>query len=122
MKWAKTKHPAEEWLAAEVQQESLAVMAFEMQKRTGSGAIVKTDQAKMVMPETVRPDPNWPPLAAPADQVLNLAASANIIEMTVDRSTVRFYHQLLQEYYAARHMLKQKPERLEAYWSWPWLE
>ncbi|MEM7345185.1 MAG: SUMF1/EgtB/PvdO family nonheme iron enzyme [Chloroflexota bacterium] len=122
MKWAKTKYATDEWLATDVQRESLAAMAFEMQKRVGSGAMVKTNQVKTIMPQTVQPNPQWPPLAAPPDKVLTLAAGANIIEMAVDRSTVRFYHQLLQEYYVAHHMLKQKIDDLTPYWSWPWLE
>jgi formylglycine-generating enzyme required for sulfatase activity len=54
--------------------------------------------------------------------VLGLAAIANIVEMPVDRLTVRFYHQLLQEYFAARQMLRQEPEKLAELWCGPWLE
>ena len=50
------------------------------------------------------------------------ASNGHIIEMTADKSSLRFYHQLLQEYYAAREMLKQDPDRLENMWRWPWLE
>jgi formylglycine-generating enzyme required for sulfatase activity len=80
------------------------------------------DQVKAVMPRQVQLDPDWPPVPSPPDQVLKLAASANIIEMPVDRSTVRFYHQLLQEYFAARQLLKQDPASLTERWRWPWLE
>ncbi|UCF94730.1 MAG: formylglycine-generating enzyme family protein, partial [Desulfobacterales bacterium] len=52
----------------------------------------------------------------------DLAASAQIIEMTGDRSSLRFYHQLLQEYFAAREMLKRDPVGLVERWRWPWLE
>jgi hypothetical protein len=72
------------------------------------------------MPEFVQPDPKWPPVPAPPDRVLTLAASANIVEMPADRSTVRFYHQLLQEYFAAQSMLKRDPADLTDYWRWPW--
>jgi hypothetical protein len=54
--------------------------------------------------------------------VLKLAASANIIEMTGDRSALRFYHQLLQEYFAAREMLGRSREEMTDLWRWPWLE
>jgi formylglycine-generating enzyme required for sulfatase activity len=97
-------------------------MAFEMQARSGFGTKVKTDQVKAVMPHQVQVDPNWPSPPAPPDQVLSLAASAKIIEMPVDRLTVRFYHQLLQEYFAAHQMLKQDPTNLADLWRWPWLE
>jgi formylglycine-generating enzyme required for sulfatase activity len=112
----------ENCLDADVQRDALAVMAYEIQDRAGFGTLVKTTQAKAVMPEQVQPDPNWPPVPSPPDQVLDLAASAHIIEMTGDKSSLRFYHQLLQEYYAAREMLKREPDRLEKMWRWPWLE
>ncbi len=119
---AQKKCPPGDWLAVPIQREALAQLAFEMQQRDGFGTTVETEAVKAVMPSQVQPDPKWPPRPAPADQVLKLAASANIIEMPVDRSTVRFYHQLLQEYFAARHMLKQQPSQLTDLWRWPWLE
>jgi formylglycine-generating enzyme required for sulfatase activity len=125
---ARAKCPPAEWLDAAIQREALSVLAFEAQARAGFGTMVTTEQVKAVMPPQVQPDPRWPPLPAPPDQVLTLAASANIIEMPVDRSTVRFYHQLLQEYFAARDLLKRgKPDlsgfqNLTGLWTWPWLE
>jgi formylglycine-generating enzyme required for sulfatase activity len=97
-------------------------MAFEMQARSGFGTKVKTEQVKTVMPHQVQLDPNWPTQPAPPDQILRLAVSAKIIEMPVDRLTVRFYHQLLQEYFAAHQMLKKDPANLADLWRWPWLE
>jgi formylglycine-generating enzyme required for sulfatase activity len=123
MKWAKDKCPSEDWLDETVQRDALAMMAFEIQDRAGFGTLVKTVQAKAVMPVQVQPDANWPALPSPPDKVLDLAASAHIIEMTGDRSALRFYHQLLQEYYAACEMLKRDPDRLEKMWRWCcWLE
>ncbi|MBI1877073.1 MAG: hypothetical protein HYR94_02350, partial [Chloroflexi bacterium] len=110
------------WLDAEVQREALAVLAFEAQARAGFGTRIKTEQVKAVMPRQIQLDPAWPPVPAPPEQVLKLAASAHIIEMPVDRSSVRFYHQLLQEYFAAREMLKRNPASLTGLWRWPWLE
>ncbi len=118
----KAKTPLAEGLAVEAQQASLAHMAFEMQKRAGSGSVVETELVKMVMPAEVEVNPAWPAVATPPDQVLTLAARANIIEMPVDRSTVRFYHQLLQEYFAAHALLKADPAKLTELWRWPWLE
>jgi len=122
MGWCKKKCPAEEWLDPDLQRASLAVMAFEVQERAGFGTLIATAQARAVMPETVQPDPKWPPRQSPPDQVLKLAASANIIAMTGDRSALRFYHQLLQEYFAAREMLGRSPEEMTDLWRWPWLE
>src|SRR3990170_5164801 len=42
--------------------------------------------------------------------------------MPVDRSSMRFYHQLLQEYYSAREMLTRDSTNLIDKWRWPWLE
>lgn len=122
MKWAEKKCPPERWLDHEVQREALVMMAFEIQIRSGFGTMVKTAQAKAVLPAQVQPDPKWPPEPSPADQILNLAATAHIIEMSGDRSSLRFYHQLLQEYYAAREMLKRDTSSLAKLWHWPWLE
>ncbi len=120
--WAKAKCPPDQWLNVDVQYEALSVMAFEMQARSGFGTKVKTEQVKAVMPHQVQLDPNWPSQPAPPNQILSLAANANIIEMPVDRLTVRFYHQLLQEYFAAHQMLKQDLANLVELWRWPWLE
>jgi formylglycine-generating enzyme required for sulfatase activity len=114
--------PPEKCLDAGVQRDALAAAAFEIQDRAGFGTLVKTAQAKAVMPEQVQPDPNWPPVPSSPDQVLDLAASAHIIEMTGDKSSLRFYHQLLQEYYAACEMLKRDSAGLTKMWRWHWLE
>jgi formylglycine-generating enzyme required for sulfatase activity/class 3 adenylate cyclase len=122
LEWAKAKCPPDKWLDAGLQFEALSAMAYEMQARSGFGTKVKTEQIKRVMPLRVQVDPNWPAEETPPDQVLGLAATANIVEMPVDRLTVRFYHQLLQEYFAARQMLRQEPEKLAELWRGPWLE
>ncbi|MGH6924674.1 MAG: SUMF1/EgtB/PvdO family nonheme iron enzyme [Propylenella sp.] len=122
LEWARAKCPPEEWLDAGLQVEALSVMAFEMQARSGFGTSVKTEQIKSVMPDRLQLDPNWPPEEIPPDRVLSLAADANIVEMPVDRLTVRFYHQLLQEYFAARRMLSREPASLAAFWGAPRLE
>jgi formylglycine-generating enzyme required for sulfatase activity/class 3 adenylate cyclase len=120
--WAKAKCSADQWLDSEIQHEALASLAFEMQARSGFGTRVKTVQARSVMPREVQLDPDWPRQPAPPDRVLTLAVNANIVEMPVDRSTVRFYHQLLQEYFAACRMRQLDPSGLANLWRWPWLE
>jgi formylglycine-generating enzyme required for sulfatase activity len=122
LEWAKVKCPPDQWLDADLQFEALAVLAYEMQARARFGTKAKCEQVKAVMPHHLQLDPNWPSQPVPPDQVLSLAANAHIVEMPVDRLTVRFYHQLLQEYFAAHHMLKQDPEQLAELWRGPWLE
>ena len=120
--WARSKCAPDQWLDAALQVEALSAMAFEMQARSGFGTKVKTEQIKAIMPHELQLDPNWPAAATPPEKVLSLAAQANIVEMPVDRATVRFYHQLLQEYFAARQFLKRDPAELADLWRAPWLE
>ncbi len=120
--WSKFKCTPDQWIHADLQFEALSVMAFEMQARSGFGTKVKTEQVKAVMPNKVQLDPNWPSQPTPPDQILSLAVSAKIIEMPVDRSTVRFYHQILQEYFAAYQMLKWDSNDLADLWYLPLLE
>ncbi|MBT8362238.1 MAG: SUMF1/EgtB/PvdO family nonheme iron enzyme [Deltaproteobacteria bacterium] len=120
--WAKTKCPPDQWLDADIQSEALSIMAFEMQARSGFGTRVKTEQIKSIMPRQVQLDPKWPPQPSPPSQILRLAAKAKIIEMPVDNSTVRFSHQLIQEYFAAHQVLKKSPANMADLWRWPWYE
>ena len=78
--------------------------------------------AESLMPSQVQLYKDLPLLSSPPDQVLKLVASAHIIEITGDRSSLRFYHQLLQEYFAALEMLERDPAGLDKLWRWPWLE
>jgi formylglycine-generating enzyme required for sulfatase activity len=120
--WAKAKTAPDQWLDTRLLIEALSIMAFEMQRRSGFGTKVQTDLIRAVMPQSMRSDPNWPRRATPPDQVLNLAANANILEIPVDRRTVRFYHQLLQEYFASRRMRRENPAELADLWRGPWLD
>lgn len=120
MNWARSKVDPGKWIDASIQHEALAILAFEAQRRAGFGTVIKKEQAKAVMPEMVQPDPDWPSIPAPKEEILDLAASANFIEMPVDRSTVRFYHQLLQEYFAAGSLLTRSFDSLQELWRWPW--
>ena len=140
--WAKAKCAPAQWLAAEVQVEALA--CWPLRPRPGPVWHKNKDgagQSSDAPPSAARPGLALVP--APPDQVLALAAGANLIEMPVDHSSVRFYHQLLQEYFAARQMLKRvapsnSPHRGEGeftsppvggtegglirLWRWKWLE
>jgi len=124
LRWAKDKCPPGEWLDADVLREVLSVLAFETQWRAGFGTMIRTEQVKVVMPRQVQLDPGWPPVPSPPDRVLRLAASARIVEMPVDRSSMCFYHQLLQEYFAARELGRRANagESLSRYWPSGWWE
>ena len=101
--WEEGKYSAAEWLDVDIQREVLSIVAFDMQERPDAGTMIKTYD--IVLPDKIQPGRNRIP-TPPLEQVLTLAASANIVEMPVNRLSVRFYHQLLQEYFAARELLK----------------
>ncbi|MDX1521630.1 MAG: SUMF1/EgtB/PvdO family nonheme iron enzyme, partial [Anaerolineae bacterium] len=126
---AKAKVPAGDWLHPDIQREALVVLAFQMQDRPDAGTVVETYEVAAEWPASITPKTKQIP-CPPLAQVLTLAAGANLVEMPVDRSSVRFYHQLLQEYFAARAMLKQTAvlsspagddaADLHRFWRWPW--
>jgi formylglycine-generating enzyme required for sulfatase activity len=122
MRWAGAKSGAARSGDWAVQNAALSVMAFEMQRRAGFGTTSRTDDVRSIVPSSIAISPGWPEQPCAPDQLLAFAASANIVEMPADRKTVRFYHQLLQEYFAAQHMLQLDPPQLSALWQGPWLE
>ncbi|MCP4356617.1 MAG: CHAT domain-containing protein, partial [Chloroflexi bacterium] len=134
------KYSVEEWLDADIQREVLSIVAFDMQERPDAGTMIKTYD--IVLPHKIRPGRNLIPTPS-LDRVLTLAHGAKIVEMPVNHSSVRFYHQLLQEYFAARELLKRlppsnSPQRgedsfsspplggieggLSSLWRWKWKE
>ena len=120
--WAGAKSPAGQAIHPDVFNTALSVMAFEMQRRSGFGTTVNTDDVKAIIPRQIEVSPGWPLQPCSPDQLLQFATSAKIIEMPVDRRTLRFYHQLLQEFFAAQRMLKLDVAQLSELWRWPWLE
>ncbi len=89
----KKRQPAE-WIEAERQKDGLATLAYAMQRERGCGTTVERAWALERLCRAV-PDCN-------AERLLYLAASATLLD--ADEAAVRFYHQLLQEYFAAREL------------------
>ncbi len=81
------------WIAEAVQRCALAALAYRMQAEK-LGTIIDTGLALQIVREAVD-------VEVDADHLLYLAASASLIERS---TTVRFVHQLLQEYFAAFEM------------------
>jgi formylglycine-generating enzyme required for sulfatase activity len=79
-----------------------------MQAEGGSGTTVERGWAVSHLCQAVP--------GCDAERLLYLATSATLLD--ADEGSVRFYHQLLQEYFAAREMERRVAagERLEAYW------
>ena len=84
--------PDRAWIAETTQKRALAALAYRMQSE-GTGTSVTTDFVLATF-RTAAPEVN-------ADLLLYFAVSASILEQT---GTVRFSHQLLQEYFAAYEM------------------
>lgn len=95
---AKTRPP---WISEDIQRKALAALAYRMEAEH-TGTSVEASWARQVIEEHLTGSPlplgEGSGVRANADQILYLAASANIIERG---KAVRFVHQLLQEYLAA---------------------
>jgi formylglycine-generating enzyme required for sulfatase activity/energy-coupling factor transporter ATP-binding protein EcfA2 len=101
------RHP-ERWIAAERQKDALAALAYAMQAERGRGTTVARDWAEARLDRAISEgDPG---------AVLYLATSASLLDG--DEASVRFYHQLLQEYFAAREMRRRVAdgEAFAQYW------
>jgi formylglycine-generating enzyme required for sulfatase activity len=103
----KERHP-KAWIAIERQKEALSALAYAMQAERGRGTTVEREWAAERLCSAV---PQCDP-----ERVLYLTTSATLLD--ADDATVRFYHQLLQEYFAAREMGQRAEagEALTRYW------
>jgi len=102
------KRHAQEWIEAESQEDGLAALAYAMQAERGRGTTVEREWALGRLGQAM-PD-------CDAEKLLYLATSATLLD--ADDAAVRFYHQLLQEYFAAREMGRRVAagESLDRYW------
>jgi formylglycine-generating enzyme required for sulfatase activity len=101
------RHPAR-WIAADRQKDALAALAYAMQAERGRGTTVERGWAEARLDGAISVgDPG---------AVLYLATSASLLDG--DEASVRFYHQLLQEYFAAREMKRRVAdgEAFAQYW------
>jgi len=103
------------WIEAETQKDGLAALAYAMQAEGGGqGTSVGRAWALAHLCQAVP--------GCDAERLLYLATSATLLD-TSD-SIVRFYHQLLQEYFAARELGRRvnAGESLARYWPSGWWE
>jgi hypothetical protein len=101
---ARTRPP---WIDEQIQRQALAALAYRMQDEH-TGTSVDAEWAHRVITEAL-PGQN-------AAQLLYLAASASIVE---HGKTVRFVHQLLQEFFAAYEMGEDLRRGVPATKYWP---
>jgi formylglycine-generating enzyme required for sulfatase activity len=127
----KKRHP-QEWIEIECQKNGLAALAYAMQGEHGRGTTVEREWAmtrlhigmigsgvkKLLYSAitTLLPSSHKRLKSSNGERLLYLASSATLLD--AGDTTVRFYHQLLQEYFAAREMGRRiaAGESLARYW------
>ena len=100
-------------ISPKVQQDALGQLAFAMMDivqpsedvKARSGTTVPIDIAKSHLPETCT-DAEHYSVSIDPDELLDVAVGENIIEFLSNRSQLRFWHQSLQEYFAALELQK----------------
>jgi formylglycine-generating enzyme required for sulfatase activity len=102
------KRNPEQWIEAELQKDSLAALAYAMQAKRWRGTTAEREWAVARLCQAVP--------GCDTEKLLTLATSATLLD--ADETTVRFYHQLLQEYFAARELGRRVlgGEALDRYW------
>jgi formylglycine-generating enzyme required for sulfatase activity len=100
-------HP-EDWIDVERQVTALSALAYAIQAEQGRGTAIAREWAAGQLCRAIP--------GCDAERLLYLATSATLLD--TDETTVWFYHQLLQEYFAAREMGRRvvAGEPLEQYW------
>jgi len=114
LKREEKRHP-EGWVEAERQKDGLAGLAYAMQAEQGRGTTV---ERAWVVGQLCRAMPG-----CDAERLLYLATTATLLD--ADDAMVRFHHQLLQEYFAARELRRRVAvgDSLVRYWpSGRWWE
>jgi formylglycine-generating enzyme required for sulfatase activity len=111
----------------QVQKNALGQLAFAMMAVGGteasSGTAVSIAQARSYLPGTCEDERNYP-VDIDKNELLDLTAGETILELPPDRSQVRFWHQSLQEYFAALELQKRLNSRedltriLKPPWWW----
>ncbi len=91
--WEQQRHP-DTWIATEVQETALAELAFALTESQGRGTSVAWEWAETVL-QTHAPEHS-------VAHVRDLACAADLLEKLGGESQLRFSHQLIQEYFAAR--------------------
>lgn len=106
-----------DWIASSVQALALSGLAYGMQAQ-GVNLTLKNKDAKALTPTSVEIDDE--PVAVKASGLFKLARAELIVDPAVE-TDVRFFHQLLQEYFAAEDLLRrfEAGEDESAHWHAP---
>jgi formylglycine-generating enzyme required for sulfatase activity len=111
-------HP--DWLPVEVQERALAALAYAMQEQ-GEGTTIPYPAARAALPAVLAHKDQE--ISIDPAALLRLARSATLLDPATEPD-VRFYHHLLQEYFAALELLErfEAGEDLAALWRCARLE
>ncbi len=112
-------HAHPDWIAADAQERALSALAWTLQDQ-GEGTSLPTGEALRAVPArvTVR----GREVETEPEAVLHLGCAATLLEEDTLEGRVRFYHHLVQEYFAARELLRRfgTGEDLRSLWQVPW--
>ncbi|RLC71988.1 MAG: hypothetical protein DRI81_16955, partial [Chloroflexi bacterium] len=98
----KEYRPHPDWIAAPAQEQALSSLAWTLQ-RQGQGTTLPVGDALRAIPPRVAVAGRE--IETEPETVLRLGCAATLLEWTPD-DQVRFYHHLVQEYFAARELLR----------------
>ena len=118
--------PHPDWIAAPAQERALSSLAWTLQSQ-GEGTSLPVGEALQAIPPRVTVEGRE--IETEPEAVLRLGCAATLLEWTPE-DQVRFYHHLVQEYFAARELLRRfeggapstsSGQALVLLWKAPWL-
>ncbi len=119
--------PHPDWIAAPAQEQAFSTLAWTLQGQ-GEGTSLPVANALQALPDQVTVGGREYETAP--ETVLRLGCAATLLEWTPE-DQVRFYHHLVQEYFAARELLRRfddgedpstgSGQDLSPLWKAPWL-
>jgi len=111
--------PHPDWIDAAAQEQALAALAWVVQEQ-GEGTSLPTGEALRAIPPQVTI--HGRKVETEPEAVLRLGCAATLLEEERQEGLVHFYHHLMQEYFAARELLRrfETSEDLRPLWRAPW--
>ena len=110
-------HP--DWIAPAAQKQALSALAWVLQEQ-GEGTSLSAGEALRAIPPQVTIHDRE--VETEPEIVLRLGCAATLLEEDRQKGLIRFYHHLVQEYFAARELLRRfgAGEHLRPLWKVPW--
>lgn len=111
--------PHPDWIEADAQEQALAALAWVLQER-GEATSLPIGEALRAIPPQVTI--HGRPVETDRETVLRLGCAATLLEEDRQEGLARFYHHLVQEYFAARELLRRfgDGDDLRSLWKAPW--